>query len=136
MAAWLCKSAIQFLPVRSSCSFTEPGLWQLKRHRFSHCCQHRRQLHASIVAMAKPRKKAAGSKTVKIHCANCRAFLYKYQKDGKGSLVKCWHERIVEDATKDGELSCPECGTEFARPTMVKGRPANKMIGGKVTMQK
>lgn len=36
----------------------------------------------STVAMAKPRKKAAGSKTVRIFCAKCQAFLYKYQKVG------------------------------------------------------
>ena len=54
---------------------------------------------------------------------------------GKGSLVKCWHERIVDDAT-NGDLQCPGCGAEFARPALIRGRPANKIIGGKVTMQK
>ncbi|DBA75376.1 TPA: hypothetical protein ACH3X1_010642 [Trebouxia sp. C0004] len=48
---------------------------------------------------------------------------------GKGSLVKCFVERIVEDATA-GDLKCPECGTEFARPAMIRGKPANKIIGG------
>ncbi len=84
--------------------------------------------------MAKPRKKAP-TKTVKIFCAGCRAFLYKYRKAGNGALVKCFHERIVDDAT-NGKLSCPECGQEFAREAMIRGTPANKMIGGKVTMQK
>lgn len=54
---------------------------------------------------------------------------------GKGSLVKCFIERIVEDTTA-GDLKCPECGTEFARPAMIRGKPANKIIGGKVTMSK
>lgn len=54
---------------------------------------------------------------------------------GKGSLVKAFHERIVEDAT-NGDLKCPECGIEFARPAVIKGLPANKFIGGKVNMQK
>lgn len=54
---------------------------------------------------------------------------------GKGSLVKCFVERIVEDMTK-GDLTCPQCGQEFARPAMIRGRPANKIIGGKVTMSK
>lgn len=54
---------------------------------------------------------------------------------GKGSLVKCFVERIVEDATA-GDLKCPQCGTEFARPAMIRGKPANKIIGGKVTMSK
>ncbi len=50
-------------------------------------------------------------------------------------MVKCFIERIVEDTTA-GDLKCPECGTEFARPAMIRGKPANKIIGGKVTMSK
>ena len=41
----------------------------------------------------------------------------------------------MEDAT-EGDLRCPECGTKFARPAMIRGKPANKIIGGKVTMSK
>ncbi len=63
------------------------------------------------------------------HCAKMQI------QGGKGSLVKCFVERIVEDATA-GDLKCPECGTEFARPAMIRGKPANKIIGGKVTMSK
>ena len=50
-------------------------------------------------------------------------------------MVKCFIERIVDDMTK-GDLKCPQCGQEFARPAMIRGRPANKIIGGKVTMSK
>ena len=39
---------------------------------------------------------------------------------GKGSLVKTFHERILEDYT-DGSLKCPECGQEFARETIIRG---------------
>ena len=64
-----------------------------------------------------------------------RASKLAAMQGGKGSLVKCFVERIVEDATA-GDLKCPECGTEFARPAMIRGKPANKIIGGKVTMSK
>lgn len=94
----------------------------------------RKQLHRSCVAQAQPSKKGP-DKTVKIYCAKCQEQLYKYKKGGKGSLVKCFVERIVEDAT-EGDLKCPECGTEFARPAMIRGKPANKIIGGKVIMRK
>ena len=50
-------------------------------------------------------------------------------------MVKCFLERIVEDTTA-GDLKCPECGSEFARPAIIRGKPANKIIGGKVTMRK
>ncbi|HCE5133918.1 hypothetical protein ACSTH7_21840 [Vibrio parahaemolyticus] len=83
--------------------------------------------------MAKPNKKQP-NKTVEIYCAKCKAQLYKYRKGGKGALVKCFKERIVEDYTQTPCFG-PSCGQEFARDTLVRGTPAFKMIGGKVTMK-
>ena len=59
----------------------------------------------------------------------------QYHKNGNGQLVKCWHERIAEDFT-NGDLHCPSCGQQFAREAMVRGLPANKIIGGKVFLKK
>ncbi|MDH5927972.1 hypothetical protein L8S13_16780 [Vibrio lentus] len=83
--------------------------------------------------MAKPNKKQP-TKTVQIFCSKCKTQLFKYRKGGKGALVKCFKERIVEDFTKD-PCVCPECGIEFARDTLVRGTPAYKFVGGKVTMK-
>lgn len=83
--------------------------------------------------MAKPRKKGP-VRTVEIFCAQCRTKLYKYRKGGKGALVKCFKERIVEDHTKT-PCTCPGCDQEFARETMIRGTPAFKMVGGKVHMK-
>lgn len=55
---------------------------------------------------------------------------------GTGNLVKCFVERIVEDYTTGEELECPKCGVQFARRAMIRGRPANKIVGGKVFFQK
>ncbi len=57
--------------------------------------------------MAKPNKKGP-TKTIMIFCAKCRAPLYKYRKGGKGALVKCFVERIVEDHTNK-QCECPNC---------------------------
>ncbi|MFU8784835.1 hypothetical protein [Aliidiomarina sp.] len=81
--------------------------------------------------MAKPRKKLP-SRAVDIFCAQCKAKLFKYRKGGKGALVKCFLERITENYTNT-PCHCPSCGQEFARETMIRGTPAYKMIGGKVT---
>lgn len=70
-------------------------------------------------------------RTISIHCAKCRRLLYKYHKRGRGGLVKCYAERIVDDRT-EGDLRCPHCGQEFARFKMIGGRPAHKIIQGKV----
>ncbi|WP_350432571.1 hypothetical protein ABIS04_03100 [Shewanella sp. H8] len=83
--------------------------------------------------MAKPNKKDP-SRTVDIFCAKCKTQLFKYRKGGKGALIKCFKERIVEDYTK-ALGTCPECSQVFARDTLVRGAPALKMVGGKVTFK-
>lgn len=69
-----------------------------------------------------------------MNCAACGFYLYKYQKGGGGKLVKCFKDKIVQDNT-EGDLRCPSCKQAFARETMVYGRPANKIIQGKVTVK-
>ncbi len=80
--------------------------------------------------MAKPNKKGP-SRTVQVYCSGCKTLLYKYRKGGKGSLVKCFKERIVEDFTTT-PCTCPNCEAVFARDTLIRGVPAFKMVGGKV----
>lgn len=69
--------------------------------------------------------------TIKIYCSKCQTLLYKYRKQGFGSLVKCYKDRIIKDNTR-GDLKCPTCGQEFAREAIIHNRPANKIIQGKV----
>lgn len=83
--------------------------------------------------MAKPNKKGP-SRTVDIVCAQCKCKLYKYRKGGKGALVKCFKERISEDYTLAPGI-CPQCQQAFARPTLVRGVPAFKIIGTKALMK-
>ncbi len=83
--------------------------------------------------MAKPNKKGP-VRTVQISCSQCKARIFKYRKGGKGALVKCFIERIVENHTEHA-CHCPGCGQQFARETLIRGTPAYKMIGGKVQMK-
>ena len=80
--------------------------------------------------MAKPNKKGP-STTVDIFCSRCKTQQLTYRKGGKGSLVKCFKERITKDFTQT-PCTCPGCKQEFARETLIRGTPAFKMIGGKV----
>ena len=68
---------------------------------------------------------------IKIFCSKCNTHLYDYDKDKKGHLIKCYKDMIVRDLTK-GDLMCPKCSQQFARDTMIHGRPANKIIQGSV----
>jgi len=83
--------------------------------------------------MAKPNKKGP-TKTVDIFCSACKASLFKYRKGGKGALVKCFKERISQDFTQEPCI-CPNCSRAFAREAIIRGAPAYKIIGGKVTFK-
>lgn len=83
--------------------------------------------------MAKPAAKGPQTR-VDIRCSQCGAKLYRYRKGGKGALVKCFVERIVEDYTEQ-PCTCPGCGQIFARTALIRGVPAYKIIGGKVRMK-
>ena len=65
----------------------------------------------------------------------CGTFLYRYRKEGKGHLVKCYKDAIVVDNTR-GDLRCPQCGQPFAREAAYHNRPANKIIQGKVYVRR
>jgi len=80
--------------------------------------------------MAKPNSKLP-AQCIDIQCAKCRHPLYRYAKGGKGSLVKCFIERIVEDHTRQ-TATCPECQQVFGREAMIRGVPAIKIIAAKV----
>ncbi|EGR9007137.1 hypothetical protein I8D50_001239 [Vibrio vulnificus] len=83
--------------------------------------------------MAKPNKKAP-ERTVEIICSKCRALLFKYRKGGKGALVKCFKERIVDNYCEIA-CHCPNCDSEFARDSLIRGTPAYKLIGGKAKLK-
>ena len=65
----------------------------------------------------------------------CNNLLYRYYKVGRGHLIKCYKDRIIEDFTRE-DLRCPECKEKFAREAMIHGKPANKIIRGKVYVKK
>ena len=82
--------------------------------------------------MAKPNKKLP-ERVVKIQCTQCKATLFKYHKNGKGALVKCFKERIALDYC-ESPCECPSCRQVFAREQLIRGTVAYKIIGGKATI--
>lgn len=65
-----------------------------------------------------------------IRCAKCKRKLLKYNKIGRGKVLRCWFDRIREDYTvrKGGEVFC-ECGGKIGR---IDG-PKIKMIADAFT---
>lgn len=72
--------------------------------------------------------------TIEVICAKCQTPLYRYKKEGGGELIKCYVSGILKDHT-NGDLKCPTCGQQFAREAMIHGRPAHKIINGKVIVR-
>lgn len=68
---------------------------------------------------------------IAVHCAKCKELLYRYKKEGAGTLIKCYVDMITKDFT-NGDLKCHKCGQEFARHAVIHNRPAHKIIRGKV----
>ena len=73
-------------------------------------------------------------RTISICCLKCGILLYKYHKYGTGGLVKCFLDGIVEDRTL-GDCRCPGCGQTFARLQMIQGKPAHRIVRGKVVVK-
>jgi len=58
-----------------------------------------------------------------IKCAKCNRKLLKYEKIGKGRVLRCWHDRIIEDfCIRNGsEVRCA-CGNVIGAEDGVKIR--------------
>ncbi|CAE7469473.1 unnamed protein product [Symbiodinium sp. CCMP2592] len=94
----------------------------------------------SVRRLAAPRRGSAvdSYKKVAVLCSTCGEL-----------LVKMYLERVAEDphdilgfegripaCGENQELACPSCHRSFCRgPRLVKGRPAWKMISGRVRMK-
>ena len=88
---------------------------------------------------AAPQKRLP-SRRVDISCSSCGHKLFRYAKGNGASsrLVKVYKERIVKDFTEPGNpCVCPnpECGVAFCREDIIHGRPAFKIVQGKVVMK-
>jgi hypothetical protein len=48
---------------------------------------------------------------ITVKCVKCKSKVFKYNKIGKGRLMHCWHNRIIEDYSvrNRNEIKC-KCG--------------------------
>lgn len=150
------RPLVSLLLIAASASRRAPGAKALLLHPPP---QHHGPLlvnnHSSVrLFMAKPKRGSVvdSYQTVSVNCQKCgeRLFRYKKKNGTKSNLVKCYVERISEDSAgllaknRDNQASeeqgflwhCPSCDANFARSAKIHGRPALKMVGGKVRMTK
>lgn len=87
------------------------------------------------------RKSRGGSSQVfQLSCSKCGSGLLKYQKDGVGSLIRLYIDRIVEDSFRqiDTNLTCPTCGNLIGIPMVYKAedRKAYRLVRGSFSKSK
>lgn len=75
-------------------------------------------------------KKIRGSHILIVSCGNCKTDIAKYQKLGRGNLLRMHIERIIKcslDYPK--QLICPNCGKHLASKISIKksGKESYKM---------
>ena len=52
-----------------------------------------------------------GKKMIAIKCARCNKKIFKYKKIGKGKILHCWNDRIIEDfSLRQGNKVLCQCG--------------------------
>ncbi|SRR5258706_11203309 len=85
--------------------------------------------------------RGGSSEFLNIYCGTCKTHIALYQKDGPGSLLRMYLDRIFEpedlaglqeSETKTPNLSCPSCHTLIAVPMIYKpeNRSALRLIKG------
>lgn len=83
-----------------------------------------------------PRARKEKGNPMKVSCAYCKTPVARYQKAGKGGLIKMQFYRILEaeiDLDKaSGSLICPSCGEDLGSKADYMGKPAFWLTRGKV----
>jgi len=80
---------------------------------------------------------ARKGRVIKVEC-RCGQLLFQYFKAGRGRLIKCFIERIIQDNVGVFEMPtgsqpvCPICGKDIGMLKMIRGRPAVKINQGAV----
>ncbi len=76
-------------------------------------------------------------RVIKVEC-RCGFVLFRYFKDGRGRLIKCFLDEIQKDNVGlaglplEAQPVCPSCGKGLGVVRMIHGRPALKINQGTV----
>jgi len=77
-------------------------------------------------------------RVIKVYC-KCGYLLFKYYKDVRGRLIKCYLDEIRKDyvGVSDVDLGqyvfCPQCHAKIGYVTRVHGRKAIKLNQGAIS---
>ena len=88
-----------------------------------------------------------GSRFLAVHCTNCDAFISKYRKEGSGSLIRMYLDRMnapeecpneFKQALKDKvtRLSCYQCKQSLGKLNQNSSPASYKLIKGSYKKKK
>lgn len=70
-------------------------------------------------------RKIRGSHILIVSCGYCKTDIVKYQKVGRGNLLRMHINRVIESSTKFSKhLTCPNCGETLG--TRIRLKEKNK----------
>lgn len=84
-------------------------------------------------------RKIRGSYILLVSCGSCKTDIAKYQKLGRGNVLRLYIERIIELSTElSQELTCSKCGVILGSKVVLKreNREFYKMIRSKYNIRK
>lgn len=76
-------------------------------------------------------RKVKGSHILIVSCGHCKTDIVKYQKQGRGNLLRLHIDRVIEGSIDFSQnLNCPNCGEELGIKINLKrkNKQAYKMI--------
>lgn len=113
--------------------YTVENIWG---RRFLLPIYHKGKLMTKIKNDMYRKKRGGTSKLLAIFCLNCGQYLFMYQKDGDGKLLRLYLDRITNSNNdvniSQSSLRCPHCGNLIGLRYIYKpeNRPAYRLIRG------
>lgn len=81
-------------------------------------------------------RKGKNTFTLEVVCGHCKTTILRYEKSGKGNLIKLQEHRIIESTfdlnTQENHLYCPICKEQLANKGSYNGRLTYLVIRGKI----
>ena len=85
-------------------------------------------------------KKGKNTFTLEVSCGHCKSPILRYEKAGKGNLIKLQEHRIIESVVdlekQEGHLYCPNCKEQLANKGSYSGRLTYFVIRGKINSKR
>ncbi len=85
-------------------------------------------------------KNGKNTHILEVLCGNCKTPILRYEKGGKGNLIKLQEHRIIESefdlTSQNNHLYCHNCKEQLANKGTYNGRLTYFIIRGKINIKK